>query len=76
MAEILAMPKLAKSMKRGKIVEWKAQEGQWVDKGQVVLIIETEKVALECESPAAGYLHIIGELDKINGKILYEAIVF
>ena len=65
MAEILAMPKLAKAMKRGKIVEWKAAEGQWVEKGQVVLIIETEKVALECESPAAGYLHIIGELDKI-----------
>ena len=65
MAEIVAMPKLAKAMKRGKIVEWKAEEGEWVEKGQVVLIIETEKVALECESPASGYLHIIGELDKI-----------
>jgi len=65
MAEILAMPKLAKAMKRGKIVEWKAEEGQWVEKGQLVVIIETEKVALESEAPATGYLHIIGELDKI-----------
>ena len=65
MAEIIAMPKLAKAMKRGKIVEWKAQEGELVKKGQVLLIIETEKIALEYESPAAGYLHIIGELEKI-----------
>lgn len=65
MADIVAMPKLAKAMKRGKIVEWKAKEGQWVDKGQVILILETEKVSLEFESPASGYLHIVGELDKI-----------
>jgi pyruvate dehydrogenase E2 component (dihydrolipoamide acetyltransferase)/2-oxoglutarate dehydrogenase E2 component (dihydrolipoamide succinyltransferase) len=65
MAEIMPMPKLAKAMKRGKIVEWKAEEGEWVEKGQVVLIIETEKVSLECESPASGYLHIIGEFDNI-----------
>jgi pyruvate dehydrogenase E2 component (dihydrolipoyllysine-residue acetyltransferase) len=65
MAEIVAVPKLAKSMKRGKIVEWKVKEGELVEKGQVILIIETEKVALECESPASGYLHILGELDKI-----------
>ena len=65
MAEIVAMPKLAKSMKRGKITEWKVKEGELVEKGQVILIVETEKVALECESPASGYLHIIGELDKI-----------
>lgn len=65
MAEIVAMPKLAKAMKRGKIVEWTAQEGELVQKGQVILIVETEKVALECESPADGYLHIVGELDTI-----------
>lgn len=65
MAEIIAMPKLAKAMKRGKIVEWKAKEGQLVKQGQVLLIIETEKIALEYESPASGYLHILGELEKI-----------
>ena len=65
MAEIVAMPKLAKSMKRGKITEWKVKDGELVEKGQVILIVETEKVALECEAPASGYLHIIGELDKI-----------
>jgi pyruvate dehydrogenase E2 component (dihydrolipoamide acetyltransferase)/2-oxoglutarate dehydrogenase E2 component (dihydrolipoamide succinyltransferase) len=64
MAEKILMPKLAMAMKQGKVIEWKAGEGQWVEKGQIVMVIETEKVTYECESPAAGFLHIIAELDK------------
>ena len=64
MAVEVVMPKLAMAMKQGKVVEWKTGEGQWVEKGQIVMVIETEKVTYECESPAAGYLHIIAELDK------------
>jgi pyruvate dehydrogenase E2 component (dihydrolipoamide acetyltransferase) len=63
MAEEILMPKLAMAMKQGKVLEWKAGEGQWVEKGQIVMVIETEKVTYECESPASGYLHIIVELD-------------
>jgi pyruvate dehydrogenase E2 component (dihydrolipoamide acetyltransferase)/2-oxoglutarate dehydrogenase E2 component (dihydrolipoamide succinyltransferase) len=64
MAEEILMPKLAMAMKQGKVIEWKAKEGQWVEKGQIVMVIETEKVTYECESPASGFLHIIVELDK------------
>jgi len=64
MAEEILMPKLAMAMKQGKVIEWKAGEGQWVEKGQTVMVIETEKVTYDCESPAAGFLHIIAELDK------------
>ena len=63
MAEEILMPKLAMAMKQGKVIEWKAGEGQRIEKGQLVMVIETEKVTYECESPAAGFLHIIAELD-------------
>ena len=64
MAEEILMPKLAMAMKQGKVIEWKAGEGQRIEKGQIVMVIETEKVTYECEAPAAGFLHIIAELDK------------
>lgn len=64
MAEKIVMPKLAMAMKRGKVIEWKAGEGEWVEKGKVVMVIETEKVTYECEAPASGHLHVIVELDK------------
>jgi len=64
MAEEILMPKLAMAMKQGKVIEWKAGEGQWIEKGQIVMVIETEKVTYECESPVSGYLHILAELDK------------
>ena len=63
MAVDIVMPKLAMAMKQGKIAEWKAQEGQWVEKGRIVMVIETEKVTYEVEASASGYLHIITELD-------------
>ena len=64
MAEEILMPKLAMAMKQGKVIEWKAGEGQRIEKGQIVMVIETEKVTYECEAPASGFLHIIAELDK------------
>jgi len=65
MSEKILLPKLAMAMKQGKIVEWKPKEGDWVEKGDITMVIETEKVTYECESSASGYLHILSELDKI-----------
>jgi len=61
MAEKVLMPKLAMAMSEGKVVEWMAHEGGWVEKGDALMIIETEKVNHECEAPASGYLHIVIE---------------
>jgi pyruvate dehydrogenase E2 component (dihydrolipoamide acetyltransferase)/2-oxoglutarate dehydrogenase E2 component (dihydrolipoamide succinyltransferase) len=65
MAVEIVMPKLAMAMKQGKIVQWKANEGDWVEKGQIVMVIETEKVTYEVESPASGFLHVVAEFDKV-----------
>jgi pyruvate dehydrogenase E2 component (dihydrolipoamide acetyltransferase) len=60
-AESIIMPKLAMAMQEGTVVEWLAQEGEWVEKGREVMTIETEKVAYQCEAPASGFLHVVAE---------------
>jgi len=65
MAEKIVMPKLAMAMKEGKVVEWMVKEGEHVEKGQVVMVIETEKVTYEIEAPVSGLLHMMAELDQV-----------
>jgi pyruvate dehydrogenase E2 component (dihydrolipoyllysine-residue acetyltransferase) len=59
MAIDYTMPKLAMAMNEGTINEWLVEEGDYVDKGQVLATIETEKVSYDVESPDAGFFHII-----------------
>lgn len=61
MAVHIAIPKLGMSMTRATLIEWKAREGDWVEKGSVVLVIETEKIGWEIIAEASGFLHIIVE---------------
>jgi len=63
MAVYVPIPKLGMTMKKAKLVEWKAEEGDWVEKGAIVLVIETEKVNWEIEAEASGFLHILVEED-------------
>ncbi|MCX5894555.1 MAG: FAD-dependent oxidoreductase, partial [Proteobacteria bacterium] len=46
-------------METGKITEWKKKEGEDVKKGEILLVVETEKITYEVECPADGVLHII-----------------
>ena len=59
MAEYIAIPKLGMAMMDANLVEWRAQEGAAVNKGDVVLLIETEKTKWEVEANAPGLLHIL-----------------
>ena len=59
MATNVTMPKLGLTMESGKIVEWKAAEGGAVKQGDILLVVETEKITYEVEAPATGLLHII-----------------
>jgi pyruvate dehydrogenase E2 component (dihydrolipoamide acetyltransferase)/2-oxoglutarate dehydrogenase E2 component (dihydrolipoamide succinyltransferase) len=47
------------TMKEANLVEWKFNEGDWVEKEAVVLVIETEKTTWEVEAADSGYLHIL-----------------
>lgn len=54
MALAFGMPSLGHTMEKGKIIEWLKKEGDTVAKGEPLIIIETDKVITEVESPAAG----------------------
>ena len=59
MAINYTMPKLAMAMNEGTINEWLVAEGDYVEKGQVLATVETEKVSYDVESPDSGFFHII-----------------
>ena len=65
MAEYIAIPKLGMSMTEATLVEWKAGEGDSVERGDVVLTIETEKTQWDVEAAASGLLHIVVAQDEI-----------
>jgi len=50
----LVMPKLGLTMTEGTVLEWPIPEGGRFERGQIYLIVETDKVANEIEAPAAG----------------------
>jgi pyruvate dehydrogenase E2 component (dihydrolipoamide acetyltransferase) len=52
----IVMPKLGLTMTEGLIVEWKKNEGAEVQKGEILFVLETEKVTYEVEAPEDGVL--------------------
>jgi pyruvate dehydrogenase E2 component (dihydrolipoamide acetyltransferase) len=59
MALQIVVPKLGLTTDNVNIVEWKAKEGEWVEKGTVVVVIETQKTEWQVEAEASGFLHIL-----------------
>jgi pyruvate dehydrogenase E2 component (dihydrolipoamide acetyltransferase) len=59
MAVQIVAPKLGMSMSDVTVVEWKVEEGEKVEKGTVVLVIETEKTEWSVEAEASGFLHVL-----------------
>ncbi|MFZ5808130.1 MAG: dihydrolipoamide acetyltransferase family protein [Chloroflexota bacterium] len=56
MATEVYMPALGIAQDSGKLIEWLKSEGQWVEKGEPIMVIETDKTTVEYEAPASGYL--------------------
>ena len=52
----IVMPKLGLTMTEGLIVEWKVKVGDLVQKGDILFVLETEKVTHEVEAPEDGVL--------------------
>jgi pyruvate dehydrogenase E2 component (dihydrolipoamide acetyltransferase) len=59
MAFEVNIPKLGMTMSEAKIVKWVVREGEKVEKGKIILTIETEKINWEVEAVASGLLHIL-----------------
>ncbi len=50
------MPKLGMTMEEGTVVEWRVAVGERVEKGALLLVIESEKNEAEIEATASGFL--------------------
>ena len=50
------MPQVGQDIPKGKLVEWTKAEGDAVEQGEVVLIVESEKSVFEVEAPRDGVL--------------------
>lgn len=56
MAKKMFMPNVDQGQETGTILEWLKKEGQGVQKGEIILVIETEKISIDVESPGSGIL--------------------
>jgi pyruvate dehydrogenase E2 component (dihydrolipoamide acetyltransferase) len=56
MATEVVLPRIDAGMTQGTIVEWKKKKGDWVKKGEILYVLETEKVSVEVEAPESGIL--------------------
>ncbi len=53
------MPALSSTMTEGKIVSWTKSQGDKVEKGETVVVVESDKADMDVESFYEGYLAII-----------------
>ena len=69
------MPRFDPLMEEGRIIQWLKNEGDIVEKGEKIVIIEGEKTTFEFESPYRGKLIKIlrkaGEVAKV-GELIAE----
>lgn len=56
MATNVILPALGMAQDTGKIVEWLKAEGEHVTEGEPLVVIETDKAAVDLEAPASGIL--------------------
>ena len=56
MTKTIIMPKYGLQQDNGTVVEWRIKEGDHIDKGDILLDLETDKALFEYESPESGYV--------------------
>jgi pyruvate dehydrogenase E2 component (dihydrolipoamide acetyltransferase) len=61
------MPSLGADMEAGTLVEWLVKPGDWVKRGDVVAVVETQKGAIEIETYQAGQIEKF--LVELNSKV-------
>jgi pyruvate dehydrogenase E2 component (dihydrolipoamide acetyltransferase) len=75
MAVEMIMPKVDMDQETGTVVEWLKTNGQKVEEGEAILVIETDKIAIDVEAPASGILEGIsanpGDVIPIGKVIAY-----
>jgi pyruvate dehydrogenase E2 component (dihydrolipoamide acetyltransferase) len=71
----VVLPMLGIGVERGKIVEWLKKEGDPVEKGEIIFVVEVEKATTEVESPASGILAKILIPEGVEAPLLTVAAI-
>lgn len=75
MAIEMIMPKVDMDQETGTVVEWVKTDGEQVKEGETILVIETDKIAIDVEAPGTGILNGIsahpGDVIPIGTVIAY-----
>jgi pyruvate dehydrogenase E2 component (dihydrolipoamide acetyltransferase) len=68
MPEEISMPKLSDTMEEGTIIKWYKAEGDYVQQGETLFEVETDKAVLEVESFVSGVLSqiLVQEGEKVS----------
>jgi pyruvate dehydrogenase E2 component (dihydrolipoamide acetyltransferase) len=72
MATEIRVPLLGDVMKEGTLVKWFKEDQEWVEKGQPLFAIETDKATFEVEAPASGKLQLLakaGDIVAVGGAV-------
>ncbi len=69
MAVEFFMPKMSDHMEVGEIIRWLVEEGDQVEKGQVIMEVMTDKAVAELEAPTSGVLKGIRAGAENNAKV-------
>lgn len=59
MVKEIILPKLGQTMDEGTIIEWLKEEGDRVDRGEVIFTLESDKATLDVEAADKGFLRQI-----------------
>lgn len=73
MAKPVLMPKLSSTMTHGSVTEWFVNEGDYVEVGQAIFEVMTDKIAIEVESYDEGY--ILKKYIDINEEVPCNSII-
>ena len=69
------MPEMGESVTEGTVLEWHKQEGEFVEEGETVVEVSTDKVDAEVPAPASGTItKILAQPDETVqiGQVLAE----
>ena len=50
------LPKWGLTMEEGSLMEWLKEEGDHVEVGEIIAVVETEKITNELEAPVSGVI--------------------
>jgi pyruvate dehydrogenase E2 component (dihydrolipoamide acetyltransferase) len=55
------LPQLGLTMTEGSVLQWLKKTGEWIEKGELLFEIQTDKSDMEVEAVASGYLQVVVE---------------